>query len=120
MGKDRVAYSLLEVLIGLAILLLILLFLIPALLGIFKEEKKQEVLSFKERELINLANELYSKNFNDPCLTKGLHCENDSCCSDYDNDLRYKVEDVNSNLKRIELFLKDFHLKLILYKGNWK
>ena len=120
MGKRELAFTLVEVLISLAILSLVVLFVVPALVNVAKLRAKNEEIIKLEKEAYRLANFIYSKKFTDVCLREGEHCKSDNCCDGFDSRFFYRVEDVDSKLKKIVIKDSNTGYELVLFKGNWK
>ena len=120
MGKGKLAFTLIEVLVSLAILSLVILFVVPAFISITKLGTKNEQIMKLEKEAYGLANFIYSKKFEDVCLKEGEHCKDDNCCQGFDSRLYYSVEDINSQLKKITVRVSNSDYELIFLKGKWK
>ncbi|MEO2068948.1 MAG: prepilin-type N-terminal cleavage/methylation domain-containing protein [Desulfurobacteriaceae bacterium] len=121
----REGFSILEVVISMAILLIVFLGIVPML---FLSKKVQVVSRERQKAAIlgeTLINKLASLSFNDTCLENGTveSCKNSDCCFELkgNNEISYSVMQLDNNTKIIKVevdYGNNFKLEFERIKGN--
>ncbi len=117
-------FSLVEVLVSIAIIALILLPLAYGLNLTLKANKSYQEKADKLGKLTSLVNYLSTLNFDDSCLEIGNYtCVNNPCCNGLNQtNITYSVSEKDENLKLIKVEWKDEKgsFKLFRLKGDWQ
>jgi type II secretory pathway pseudopilin PulG len=130
MKPKEKAFTILEVVIAMAILMLLLIGVLPVLMMGSKYEKINAAREMAVYRAENLLNYLSSFSFSNACLTSGTHpCKSDpgTCCQDFagSDNLTYIVTDIDADTKQIEVISKftvgdyEGNVTVRRLKGNW-